>query len=646
MNRVLILGDSTSMTVGFERKMYPFILADRKAWLEETEIVNCSQPGFTASDACAFFFRHVKDPISLKAVIIYLGNCDANATEIRKGGYTVFRQYYHKTRKLLGLKRTRRMLKNRLLRFEWNDTYDPGIERPERPLDYEYNISRIISYCRRIFVPVLLIRPIANLFFPAGVGKGNFMFYKYFGFQEKFSAQLTVPNTGNPECALVKKHNKAVSLAEDGRFEEAKKILLDLLKERNVRREIVLFNLAQIFKIQEDTENYRKTAIDAYESDSSLYRVKDSYVDAIDRIALKFQWDNLRIIDMGVFAKNAFFIDHCHLVPEGQELLAGKITEELTELKIMGGNKEARIKNILYNPELSFGDTTEFYRYYKTYAHHGNEQIKKDMDIVKKAYSFTRKSRDFEEALRPVSKEVKVAVEYYLTHPCFPCIQDILSFPPQYPCDIGRFPEFFLIRHIVPYLRISERENLLTCRFSSDRKLLRSSAELVSILPKEISALIPREDPHVDQDVESGRVDRILAKVKTDLCVHLRSGNQIYERMNTTIYWYFRESLRWGSHSRISMRYDRRFLEYSAEALAVATVADWKLGRKMEEELLKAIQWVDETDRIHSRFTEKFSLEKDCKRLLIEYDDRLLKLAEEIEKDRETQSMLCPEQKE
>lgn len=82
MNTIIILGDSTSMTIGMERKTYPFILADQRIWPEKTEMVNCSQPGFTSGDACAFFFRHIKGFARTKAVIIYLGNCDANASEL------------------------------------------------------------------------------------------------------------------------------------------------------------------------------------------------------------------------------------------------------------------------------------------------------------------------------------------------------------------------------------------------------------------------------------------------------------------------------------------------------------------------------------------------------------------------------------
>jgi len=650
------------MTVGLEKKAYPFIMAGQEIWTEHTELVNCSQPGFTASDACAFFFRHKKDFSALKAVIIYLGNCDANATEIRKGRYTAFRGSIQKIRETLGFKKPQILLKNKLHRFAWDNFYNPHIERPESPSEYKYNLSRIISHCARSAIPVLLVRPRANLFFPPGLGKGNFIFYKYLDFQEKFSSVLSIPDKQfidalrmheegectaaleaykntlkkpintfvNAELPLIVVNNYAVCTAEAGNFAEAEQLLQLLLKEKGIRKEIILFNLAHLYRLRGDMANYRKLVEKAYDADSSLYRVKNSYIEVIDRLALDFP-HNIKIVDMSTFADYKLFIDHCHLVPEGQGLLTEKIMEYFAEQKITGGRKDAKIRNILYNPELALGNTTEFYKYYKTYAPYSKEEIKRDIDAIRISCSSSDDPADFEKILHTVSREMERALGYYLKYPCFPSIQDVLRFAPEYPHDIGRFPEIFLIRHIVPYLRIAEREPSLAGRFSYDTKLLHTTDEFVSILPEEVASLMPKEDPYIDREFESSRLDRIIAKVNKDLLTHLRLGNQIHERLRTTIFWFFRETLRWGAHSRISMRYDRLFLEYCAEALALAGVLDLKLGGTKRESILRAVEWVEKTDSIHSCFAKQFSLEKDCSELLVGYDQALLRHAEEIE---------------
>ena len=79
------------------------------------------------------------------------------------------------------------------------------------------------------------------------------------------------------------------------------------------------------------------------------------------------------------------------------------------------------------------------------------------------------------------------------------------------------------------------------------------------------------------------------------------------------------------------MRYDRLFLEHAAEALALAGVLDLQLGGTKRESILRAVEWVEKTDSIHSCFAKQFSLEKDCSELLVGYDQALLRHAEEIE---------------
>ena len=74
-------------------------------------------------------------------MIIYLGNCDAMSSELRKGKYSPVSQVIDCIRSISGQKRGKTRLKNRLLHFEWNDDFDGSIEAPESPEDFDYNIS-------------------------------------------------------------------------------------------------------------------------------------------------------------------------------------------------------------------------------------------------------------------------------------------------------------------------------------------------------------------------------------------------------------------------------------------------------------------------------------------------------------------------
>lgn len=647
---ILILGDSTSMSTGAEGKMYPFYFAQMRRWAPGTRIVNCSIPGFTSADACAFFFKNKKNLAPLKAVVIYLGNCDAIASELRKGKYSPLRQWRDDLRFPSGRSKVKTRLKNRLLHFQWNDQLDSARETPEPPKDYGYNISRIISSCACMGVPVVLIRPQAHVLFPAGIGKGNFIFYKYLGVQDKLAQRISIedlrfkealalhehrqfnkakeiyknilftsgPISDSPEYQSLIVNNYAICAFEMGSFEEAEHLLNLLLKEGGVRKEIILYNLAQISRLKGNAEEYIHRLMEAYEADSSMYRVRAPYQSVIDRISVKFR--NVNTIDLASFIPDDCYVDHCHPLPEMQRLIADHIAEKLN-VPSLQGDQPLEIENHLYNPEYSLGNTADFHSYFKTFAPFSSEEIKDFLlELGRDPFS------------ENIPRKISAAVEYYLKHPCFSQIPDIIMARPIFPSDVGRFPEYFLFRYLVPYLKVIERTKELSQLFSKETGLLRSSTEFLSILPDGVGSHIEKNDLVFDSEYEHKRLVAILQKVSVMLMNHLKQGNQIYERLKTTIFWYFRETLRFGAHSRISMRYERISLEFMAEALAVAAVLDLNVnGGKMRSEIQRLIGWLEETVQIHEYFCYKFSLERDCRNLLNQYDAKLMDIAKKIE---------------
>ena len=104
---------------------------------------------------------------------------------------------------------------------------------------------------------------------------------------------------------------------------------------------------------------------------------------------------------------------------------------------------------------------------------------------------------------------------------------------------------------------------------------------------------------------------------------HLKGGNQIYNRTKTAIFWYVRETLRFGAHSRYSMRYDRLLLEFLAEGIAVTEVLNKFLEMNKSTEIDELKQLLCQTVSVHENFCQKFSLYEDSSQLLVEYDQRL-----------------------
>ncbi|GEM_PF-1805307 len=659
-NTLFILGDSTSMTVGSEPCMYPFLMAKKAAWPQEMTLVNCSQPGITSADACAFFFQHANKPYNTRGVVIHLGTCDSTSSEIKKGRYTWLRQKHNHLKNKLGLSPKRTRLHNRLLNFEWNNNLDLNLEKPESPSDFGYNLERIIKKCRARAIPVVLVRPKSNPFFLPGVGKGNFVFYSYLGIPAKISNRIKIPDMrfvealslseqekfqesaehykrilsepdltfSSPEYTLLVANNYAVAKAEAGNLTEAETLLHLLLKERGIRREIILYNLAQLARRKGDLAKHAEFLKNSYESDNSLYRIRAPYLEAIDRLGQKYS-DIVSVIDLHSLINDECYVDHCHPLPAGQSIIADTMMNVLRDKKIHGTSMAA-ILNLRFNPEHAMGNFTEFYSYFRAYAELSPEKIKEERDRLRTTLSETFIGNE-ESILATAPEAFQNAIPFYLRHPLFSSMKEILRFGPEFPSDIGRFPEFFLIRHIIPYLKMHENDPELSSRFRSDLGVLSTSTNLSYALPEAIIPLISNNIASFNKELDTARIDTLLEKALSQLVEQLKNGNQVYERMKSTIFWYFRETLRYGSHSRYSMRYDFTSLQYIAESLAVAGILDRKLSLNKTQSILTMISWVEEAASIHKEFSQRFSLKENPRNLLQEYDRKLNQLLDKIQ---------------
>ena len=657
---LLVLGDSTSMTVGAERLMYPFQMADEARWPESTTLVNCSIPGFTSADACAFFFRFLRRSKAPRAAIVSLGTCDAMSSEVRKGPYTYARQLGHELRQRFGMSPKRTRLQNRLLNFEWNGELDDSLEHPEAPGDFRFNVERILKACQTRSIPVALVRPKSNPLCPPGIARGNFAFYSYLGLPARAPDRLAIPDerfisaqklfeesrftesagtyrdilenvgvlSSHAEYPLIVVNNYAVAVARAGQTDEAESLFHLLLKERGIRKEIVLFNLAQLARMCGKSDEYMRLLSESYEADSSLYRIRRPYLDELDDLGRRYS-PGVWMLDLHDLLDDECFVDHCHALPRGQKQIADAMSSQF-EVWGISGKSQASIKNVLYNPELSNGNTTEFYSYFRTFAELTSDEIRLAINRLGQGLEQQLSAGAELTALQSAPKEIQGAIEYCLRHPVFPTVRDLIRAGPEYPSDVGRFPELFLVRFVVPYLRFHEGDSSLAARFDPSVGILRRASDLAGVLPDKVAPLVSREIPVLEAQAAASYVHRILEKVKEQLLRHLQGGNQVCERLKSTMFFYFRETLRYGSHSRVSMRYDRTTLEYIAEALAVAGVLESRLGHDQEAEICRLVEVLEAAVKIHDRFSREVSYKLGTPSSLGEYDSCLLQLAEKM----------------
>jgi hypothetical protein len=506
---------------------------------------------------------------------------------------------------------------------------------------------------------VILVRPEAHVMFPAGSGKGNYAFYHYLGLNPNLSQRIVfddprfisaaksyeikdfqrsgdiykdillypdnIPRNLEYKTLLV--NNFAACQANLGELDEAEYLLHVLLKEQDVRGEIIHYNLSMISKMRGNHEGFTEGLSKTYEFDNSMYRIRDLYKQVTDRLAKRFP--EAKIVDMRNFISDEDFVDHCHPLPGAQVKLADAIFKHFKSSKLQG-NATLDIENRLYNPEYSLGVDLEFYRYFNAYSDLSSDQLQKELSSL---YHKLESQHDQvcwpKDLIGELPKDMAGAIGYYQRHPMFPSLFDVIKAKPIRASDVGRFPELFICRYLIPYLSYLENHSELIRLFSSDLNLLRSADDFLNILPCSVVLDVDREIPPLDKSYMSAWRQRILDNVAQAITVHLQEKNQVEERLKTTIYWYFRETLRFGSHSRVSMRYERIQLEYIAEALAVAFVLG-KLTGVGPENAQPMVTLLEDTVKVHEKFCAEYNPIHDSTDLLAQYDTELTKLQNRI----------------
>ena len=639
---IVILGDSTSMSAGADEVSYPYLLSKTPIWGNNTSIVNCSIPGFTSADLCAFFFDNLNIFGEIVAVIIYTGNCDTMSSELPRPKYSFWYQLKRRIAQRYSINKPLR-LRNKLLHFKWHNSFNLDIERATRVEDFSFNLERVIKYCNKHAISTIIINPIAHKHFPAGIGNGNFMFYHYYDINDKSSEIMDIDDrrfikayqyfednkllkaadlyreillnpedlSSNLEYQALVVNNYAICQAKLSNFEEAE-YLLKIIKEGvNARVEIILYNLALIAKAKGQYQQYNVLLEQAYENDKFMYRIRNPYRDVLHNLATRYK---LPLLDVSDITDDESFVDHCHLLPKFHQKISNFVVKELQN----SGEHLAAIDNQLYNPEYALGNDQKFKDYFKVFSDLNLEDISHQISLISNCTLTDIQEHSL------LSQDIKNTIQYTQKHPLFNKVENILLANPYCPSDMGRFSEFFTIRFLVPYVRYIENNEDLNKIFHVKEGLLKTSEQLGRILPQESHQYI--EDNILSLSSEQGHswIKSILSTCCEQLNNHLSKGSQIDNRLKTTIFWYFREVLRFGSHSRISMRYERVILERIVEALAVASVINEGLiDKKYSKEIKTLLDFTKEATNIHERYTEKYQPTKGNESLIAEYNSEL-----------------------
>ena len=370
-------------------------------------------------------------------------------------------------------------------------------------------------------------------------------------------------------------------------------------------------------------KEYQATLDRAFELDASMYRVRSEYRKKINAISKDFP--EIFYLDMGDHFESSDFIDHCHLLPKGQVRLAKLIQEYYSEIIIENG-QPLKIINNLTNPEYYLGNKKTFPQYFKIDPISSPDITKKEGFLrnwsngenIKAKSNESISNDDFDQGMRILKK-----------HPCFMQEQYIEACFDQKLLNKNRFPEFLIARFMISVL-----EKGIIYKKIADK--IYKYDELILTTEKYNKILVVSSDrekiafPNASRVWFSAWRKSMLSNVKNALLDHLGCGSQIQNRLKSTIFWYFRETLRFGSHSRISMRYDRTVLEYCSEALLVVFLIDELTGvghNPIGTRLLDIVWRIVQT---HERYCSLFILGSNDNTVIREYNLELKSLASEI----------------
>lgn len=591
--RIWFIGDSSASGIGLGREVFPRRVATLAAegGYGPVRAVNCAVPGFTSTDAAALV-RDIAGTGGLgagSAVVLYLGNNEQAASRY-KGRYS-------------GLTRWRRALKSLMpetngggvvrwgrggLHFEPDPAEAATANTVE---DFLFNMRQVLKVVHLAGGRAVVVVPSANKRFPHGVGLPNAPWFKAahstdrisdfirqwydpdggvvgglyrgilalekgrYGLAREFCVEAARADA--PAVRAAAANNAAVALAGLGRVDEARRTLERAAAEHPLYAPIYLDNVARILRVQGRHGGADEADRAAFHADTSLYRVKDEGREALKLAA---QESGAAIVDVDALAGGGGFVDYCHPTPDLHGRIAGAVMEALCDdLPRAGG--ECGYERWLVSPDAFSGRCGSLLDYYQidrgeadpegvfcTFMETSRVDVPEEDFLAEAIIGFTRSA---------------------LEHPLFGFGEDLMAMPPQYWFEMLSFPEFHTYRILAVYLDMLERagEGGMLAEYPGFDFSAAAYRDLVLMKRKR-----PLQRPVSTSPAYAARLVQSLRRYLRD---RARFAIDPEVRRRTVIYWYTRESFRYGTQSRTSMLFDVWSYERAMEAL-LAACAIWR----------------------------------------------------------------------
>lgn len=601
--RIWFIGDSSASGIGLGQEVFPRKVAAlfEKAGRGPVRLTNCAVPGFTSTDAAAL----VHDLAGAgrlgpnAAVVLYVGNNEC-AVSRYKGRYTALTRWKRALTSLWGQGDGGFSAASLAggIPFEM----DPQPRCTANTLsDTMFNVRLVAREVQETGARCVVVVPAANHNFPHGMGLPNAPWFKTIGTDDclslfirrscdcegdgvlnllhgiiafedgryreaegAFSVGAEHESGGIRAVAL---GNLAATLERLGQPEEAMNILKSAAEEFPLYSSIYLGSMAALLRAQEQEEQAAEADLCAFEADSSIYRIKDSVRQALREAADK--GGASAVIDVADEVSEGAFIDYCHPTPALHDRIAARIMSALSGFASEQG--ESSYETWFVSPDAYSGRCGTILDYYSI--------DRNDADPTG-AFAQYVETEAIDAPGGAMLGEMLVSfTRRAMAHPLFAQGDDLTRVPPEFWFELLSFPEFHGYRVMASYLSLLEEcgEGGILSGYTNFTFTSETYASLI---------LMKRPRPVLrDVDTSRGYARRIIQNVIDAIADRKRFALMPETRRRTVVYWYTRESFRYGTHSRYSMLFDAWSYEMLMEALLVA-VTIWRV--REEQELFEA----------------------------------------------------------
>ena len=635
--QISIIGDSSSSTIGDNTHIYPNVLYNIISKDKNCKILNYSVPGITSSDTKSIYFSEIKK-INSDVLILYLGN-NESAYGHHKG---YCNHFFWSIKKYFFIKKKYNQFF--FLKDKFKFSYDyKNFSIPNDHVDFKKNLEDIIEHALKKKIFIILINPIANRLFPSGAGIINFEFFKLINFHDNIAdllrgrdelSDLLIEGINYQEnknykesiriyeritdkknvLSLIAKNNLAVIYAEVN-TEKSRSIfknILNIFKEYNP---IIYYNLYLLEK-EKNKDDAKKYLNLSYSNDFSLYRIKNKYRNALSELKDKY---NINYLDLKNILTDKDFIDYCHPKKEAHKKIAEYIINLInTKKHTFKKLKESFYTNKLFSPDYFNDPTKSLLDYFLIEKNISKNKIMKNLSNLLSEYKFDEFSKT-ELVHRHQKDQNKCSlinfIKSNMTHPIF--TKSLISKEAYTPLqhEIFSLPENYVHRIMFNYVTYLEKN--ITDEFTGiDKSLFNSKFYKKIILRNNFFSLDLPLLTEKNYQIEIEKKVHLYVKQQNQLFT-----DNIYNRLKTIIFWYTRESFRYGALSRNSMLYNKVSIDWLTEAFIVLITIDFikKTGKKyFYTQILNLIKSLNE---IHENHVNRFLNEKNFDSL--EYNKEL-----------------------